>query len=77
MKRRDPWPAWLFAVASSFAILEYLAVGRRRFPPLTSALQRILGIHPRAPRDVASLLVLGAAWTWVVVHLVRDVETKS
>lgn len=73
---RDPWPAWLVGVAGSFAVLEYLAVGHRRHLSLTSWLQRGLGIHPRARHSRLALVVLGGAWTLLLVHLLGDVEAK-
>lgn len=69
--KRGPWPAWLAAVLGSFAVLEYLALGPRRFPPLSTTLRAVLGIRPRRWWRRPATVAFTAFWAWLTVHLIR------
>lgn len=77
MKRYGPWPAWFCAVVSSFAILEWVALRRGRFVPLTDFLRWLLGVNPKRGFGRLAPAVFLGAWTWVVVHLVHDTAGSS
>ncbi|MEU7814067.1 hypothetical protein [Pseudonocardia sp. NPDC049154] len=68
---RRLWPAWLTAVIGSFAVLEYLALGPKLFPPLSCTLRRLLGIHPRRWWRRPATAAFTAFWCWLTVHLIR------
>lgn len=77
MRRRyGPWPLWLAAVVGSFAVLEYVAITRRPFLPLTYCLRHLMGISPRNRLGRVAPAVFAAFWAWVVVHLVRDAASS-
>jgi hypothetical protein len=77
VKRYAPWPAWLVAVIGSFSVLEWVALRRGTFPPLTHFLRWLLGINPRRGFGrLAPAAFLGGC-TYLVVHLIHDAMGDS
>lgn len=69
MKREHVWPAWLMAVAATFAVLEAIAYRSARFPTLSRTLAGWLGTYPTASRRDAALVAFGSAWLALTVHI--------
>lgn len=67
--RRYSWELWLAAVLSSFAALESLALRRGRIVPLSHALRRWLGLHPRHRASPVMLGGVAGFLTWLIIHL--------
>lgn len=77
MRRYQPWPAWLAAVVSSFAVLEWVALRRDSFPPLTHFLRWLFGINPKRGFGRLAPAAFLAGCAYLVVHLVHDVSGSS
>lgn len=71
------WIAWLTATLGSFAVLEWLALRREKFPPLSYVLRRIWGTDPPCRRGRFTPAVFMAGSIWLTGHLVRVVNDET